>query len=377
MDTKLEMTEWKEIFNRGIINTGNLTRMNRVMKKAMAGEAVTIGFIGGSITAGAMSSTPQTCYAFLVYSWWKDKFPMSAVNYVNAGVGATTSKFGVARVEEDLLQQNPDIVIVEFSVNDSDNDLFQETFEGLIRKILLYQTEPALLMFNNVFYHTGVNAQRVHNQIGEFYDIPIVSMKESIYTEIEKGNIIASEISPDNLHPNDLGHKIVAGLLINRLDQIFDAAKNNIIAGSYSVPEKTVTANRYFDSIRRSGRNTNPKLKGFTKDEAIKENQWDVFKNGWFGGSKGSSICFEVEGSMISVQYCKYAKHPAPIANVVIDHNEETAIILDANFDETWGDCLFLQDIIVNGVAGKHTVEITIIEAVEDKAFYLASVITA
>lgn len=61
----------------------------------------------------------------------------------------------------------------------------------------------------------------------------------------------------------------------------------------------------------------------------------------------------------------------------MIDHNEKTAIILDANFDETWGDCLFLQDIIVNGVAGKHTVDITIIEAVEDKAFYLASVITA
>lgn len=311
MDNKLEITELKEIFDRGIINTGNLTRMNRVMKKAMAGEAVTIGFIGGSITAGAMSSTPQTCYAFLVYSWWKDTFPMSAVSYVNAGVGATTSKFGVARVEEDLLQQSPDIVIVEFSVNDSDNDLFQETFEGLIRKILLYQTEPALLMFNNVFYHTGVNAQRVHNQIGKFYDIPIVSMKESIYTEIEKGNILASEISPDNLHPNDLGHKIVAGLLINRLDQIFDAAQNNIIAGSYSVSENTVTANRYFDSIRRSGKNTNPKLNGFTKDEAIKENQWDVFKNGWVGGSKGSSICFEVEGSMISVQYRKYAKHPA------------------------------------------------------------------
>ncbi|MBP1756913.1 MAG: hypothetical protein H6Q59_3311, partial [Firmicutes bacterium] len=86
---------------------------------------------------------------------------------------------------------------------------------------------------------------------------------------------------------------------------------------------------------------------------------------------------FEVEGTIISVQYRKYAVHPAPVAKLVIDREEEKTVILDANFDETWGDCLYLQDIRVDLAPGKHVVEITIMDEVPEKAFYLASVITA
>jgi lysophospholipase L1-like esterase len=369
--------EMKEVYDRGIINIGNLTRMKRAMMKAFTGEAIKVGFLGGSITAGSLATTPQSCYAYQVYSWWRNKFPMSEVAYVNAGVGATSSKFGVARVEEDLLDCEPDIVFAEFSVNDSDNDLFKETFEGLIRKILLHKTEPALLMLNNVFYDDGHNAQRVHNQIGKYYDLPIVSIKESIYTEIEKGVIRNNEITPDNLHPNDLGHKLVAGVITNLLEHIYDAViVNNIESNATDFPV-AVTANRYYGSIRRSSKNTSPLLDGFTIDETVKQGSWDVFRNGWSAYKEGSSIRFEVEGSMISVQYRKYAIHPAPIAKIVVDDDVNNEIYLDANFEETWGDCLYLQDIMVAGPSGKHTVEIIITEEVKEKDFYLASIITA
>ena len=120
---------------KGVLNKGNLYRIERAMKKAMRGEAVTVGFLGGSITQGCLSSTPETCYAYLVYRWWCDKFPASAITYVNAGIGGTTSQFGVARADSDLLSKEIDFTIVEFSVNDKDNEHFLETYEGLIRKI--------------------------------------------------------------------------------------------------------------------------------------------------------------------------------------------------------------------------------------------------
>ena len=50
------------------------------MKKAEAGEPVKVGFLGGSITQGSLSSTPETCYAYLVYKWWKEKFPQAQIN---------------------------------------------------------------------------------------------------------------------------------------------------------------------------------------------------------------------------------------------------------------------------------------------------------
>jgi hypothetical protein len=118
-------------------------------------------------------------------------------------------------------------------------------------------------------------------------------------------------------------------------------------------------------------------LNGFTTDTVEKEGVWDVFRYGWSGGKVGSRVCMEVEGSMISAQYRKYAIHPAPIAKLIIDGDEEKGAILDANFGETWGDCLYLQDTKLSLEPGKHTVEVIITEEVSDKEFYLASIITA
>jgi lysophospholipase L1-like esterase len=377
MDVKFETMELKEEFDRGIINVGNLTRIKRVMNKAISGEPVKVGFIGGSITAGAASTAPEKCYAGQVYQWWKNKFPKSNVEYINAGVGATTSKFGVARVEEDLLKEEPDMVFAEFSVNDTDDDLFLETFEGLVRRILLYPNEPALFMFNNVFYDDGRNAQRVHNTIGKYYNIPIVSIRESIYFEIRKGTIRNTDISADDLHPNDFGHTLVAGVIINLLEKIYDIViRRQEHTCTYTVPSKPYTANRYFTSLRSYNRNTEPELKGFVKDETPKEGVWDVFRYGWSAGKAGSSIRFEIEAAMLSVQYRRYAVHPAPVARLVIDGDEDNAAILDANFDETWGDCLYLQDIVTYTHPGRHAVEITVTEEAGDKDFYLAALIT-
>lgn len=378
MNQNLNSINWKEVYDRGIINIGNLARMKRVMEKATSGKEITIGFLGGSITAGAAATSPETCYAYRVFEWWERTFPRAKCVYINAGIGATSSKFGVARVEEDVLIHKPDMVFVEFSVNDEDTSLYQETFEGLIRKLLLTPVQPALFMFNNVFYDDGRNAQRVHNEIGKYYDLPIVSMKESLYRDIEKGNLNNTDISEDNLHPNDFGHGLVAGVITNLLDLIHEQVvqrKEEYI--EYHVPEKPITKNRYITSVRRNNLSITPELNGFYPDKKPKENVWDNFRNGWFGNTVGSSITFEVEGATIAIQYRKYAVHPAPIAKVVIDQDEQKAVILDANFEETWGDCLYLQDVMIADKPGKHKVTITIDTEVEDKDFYLVSVITS
>ncbi len=373
----LDSIKLQEVYDRGIIHVGNLSRMKGVMDKALSGKTIKVAFIGGSITAGAASSMPSTCYAYQVYEWWKKRFPKSSIEYLNAGVGATTSKFGIARVEQDVLIYEPDMVFVEFSVNDEDNKLFEETFEGLIRKILLYPNEPALFMFNNVCYDSGDNAQGIHNPIGVYYDLPIVSMKDSIYHMIETGIMLKEEISGDNLHPNDYGHKLLAGVITNLLDKIYFTIIENAPMDIYTVKVEPLTKNRFISSSRRYCLNSNPFLKGFYKDEREKQGVWDVFCYGWSALEAGSLIRFEVEGTMIAVQYRKYAEHPAPIAKAIIDGDENNIVILDANFDETWGDKLFLQDIMIDGPPGKHRVEIIITEAIKDKEFYLASVITA
>ena len=65
--------------SKGVMNRGNLYRIEGAMKKAMRGEDIIVGFLGGSITQGCLSSTPETCYAYLVYRWWCDTFPDAGI----------------------------------------------------------------------------------------------------------------------------------------------------------------------------------------------------------------------------------------------------------------------------------------------------------
>lgn len=378
MDTSFGKAALKKAYDRGIINAGNLFRIKHVIEKAMSGTGVTIGFIGGSITQGSLASTPEGCYAYLVYKWWRDKFPEADIRYINAGIGATTSQFGAARVEKDLLCHEPDIVFAEFSVNDRNEGFFKETYEGLVRRILLWRSEPALFLLNNVFYDNGRNAQELHNEVGRYYDLPIVSMKESIYKEIEGGSIQRKDITPDNLHPNDKGHELIAGLIINYLENaLSETANKKGVESGYLICSEPLTRNRYETAGILNNRTCSPLLKGFIADTTIKAGSWDIFREGWSGSRKGDSISIDVRSAFISIQYRKYAQHPAPVAKLVVDGDTTNPILLDSNFEETWGDCLFLQDILLDGRAEVHSITITIIKAVEGREFYLASVIKA
>lgn len=379
---------WKETdtldYTRGISNPGNQKRIMDVMAKAERGELLRIGFIGGSITQGSLSSAPEKCYAYLVYQWWCKTFPRAEFTYINAGIGGTTSQFGVARVDEDLLAKKPDFVIVEFSVNDESTEHFMETYEGLIRRILSAEWKPAVMLVHNVYYHNGANAQLMHGQIARHYDLPAVSMQSTIYPLVVAGKIKNREITPDDLHPNDVGHALVSSVITYFLQQIHENevfAEGEVCDREEHVPDCALplplTKNAYERSVRYRNNNSTPILQGFVEDETTQTDITDCFKNGWMASKTGDKITFRVDGSCIAVQYRKSVRKPAPVAEVVVDGDERKAVCLDANFDETWGDKLELVTVLEHGEKRMHEVEIRLTEAHEDDAvpFYLVSVI--
>lgn len=358
---------------RAVLNTGNTYRLEELMKRAAAGEKLTIGFIGGSITMGSGASSYENCYASKVYDWWSTNFIESSFDFVNAGIGATTSQFACARVKEDLLSKNPDVVIVEFSVNDEGTAKYGETYESLLRMILESESKPAVIVLNMVQYNNGNNAQNRHNEIAKAYDVPIISMKESIYQEIVYGNMTALDVSGDNLHPNDRGHAFAAEIVTSFLDKIVSKEITSLDS-TYELPVETQTLSS-INSYRYDSRNQEPKLSGFEKDTAKQNGITDVFKNGYTAKSVGDSITFYVTGTSISLQYKKTNRLNAPKAIAIIDGDESNAISLDGNYPNGWGDWLYLHDIKNNLKNETHTVEIRITEAGENP-FYLVSVIT-
>ena len=359
-----------------VVNKGNTCRLKGLMRRAEAGEHLVLGFLGGSITQGSLASKPEKCYAALIYQWWVNKFPQASFEYVNAGVGGTTSHYATARVQSHLLDKSPDFVIVEFSVNDDATEHFKETYESVVRKIYGAANKPAVLILNNMFYNDGHSAQEQHVEIGKYYRIPCISIKDSIYPEILAGNIPASELTPDNLHPNDTGHALVSGMVIHFLENIYEKREDE--EPEAEMPETCLTKNHYEIARRYQSFNCSPVCNGFVPDERKPEAEYDNFTAGWTSRESEASIRFQVTGTEIAVQYQKTIHKPAPVAIAVLDDDESRAVVLDANFEETWGDCLYLQELAENLPNMEHTVEIRIKEVPEKcvSDFYLVSVIT-
>ena len=365
-----------------------MTRLKNLMKRAANGESLVIGFLGGSITQGSLSSTPKTCYAYLVYEWWKKSFPNSAFSFVNGGIGGTTSHYGGARAWKDVLCYRPDIVTVDFSVNDDANEFFEETYEGTLRRLLMAPSAPAVVVLNNVFYDTGKNAQDYHNRIADHYGIPHVSIKDTVYPDVESGKIVRADITPDNLHPNDKGHRLVADEICKLLDSI-KAEVEEAIAGeniedksmkteeSILLPEP-LTENAYEHSRLIQIQDNEAILDGFLVDPIEKKGMLDIFKNGWTAAHTNDKISFEIECSCLAVQYRKSVQQPVPKAKAVIDGDEAHAVILDGNFTEDWGDCLYLEPLLHHAEKKVHRIEITVTDAKDIvRPFYLVSLIVS
>ena len=361
-----------------------MTRLKNLMKRAANGESLVIGFLGGSITQGSLSSTPETCYAYLVYEWWKKSFPNAEFSFVNGGIGGTTSHYGGARAWKDVLCYRPDIVTVDFSVNDDANEFFEETYEGTLRRLLAAPSAPAVVVLNNVFYDTGKNAQDYHNRIADHYGIPHVSIKDTIFPNVESGKIVRADITSDNLHPNDKGHRLVADEICKLLDSIKEELEKEDTEGKIietndlaSLPAP-LTENAYEHSRLIQIQDNEAILDGFLVDPIEKKGMLDIFKNGWTAAHTNDKISFEIECSCLAVQYRKSVQQPVPKAKAVIDGDEAHAVILDGNFTEDWGDCLYLEPLLHHAEKKVHRIEITVTDAKDIvRPFYLVSLIVS
>lgn len=364
--------EQEQYLERGIVQAGCRDRLQAAMEKAAKGESVGIAFLGGSVTMGSVASTPRNGYAYLVFQWWKETFTASAVRYINGGIGGTSSHFGVARAQQDVLDAAPDVVFVDFCVNDAPDDFFEETFEGVIRKLLAAPTKPAVVILNNVYYDTGCSAQERHNRIGAHYGVPCVSVRDSIWAGIQDGVWQRQELTPDGLHPNDKGHRLLADTLIYFLEKVRGTAFLSTAelresgvsadAAKKQLPDP-LTANAYEHSRLLQKHSAGWQADGFFPWPTEKKGMMDVFAGGWLAEHTGDWIRFSLEGSCIAVQYRRYKNRQAPKAIAIVDGDESSGRLLDGNYDQDWGDLISLDPVLHHGKNGKHTLEIRLIGA--------------
>jgi len=213
---------------RGLVSTGDPARIQAVLAKARRGEPICVAAIGGSITAGGEhTKDPMRRYVQQLAKWFLKMFPGLKVRCVNAGIGATNSGYGALRVQRDVIAQQPDLVVVEYAVNDSTGSgKLDESYEGVLRQLLTSATNRAVIEL--FFMHKdGKSAQPEQETLGRHYGLPMISFRDSVWPELQAGKLTWETIYDDVVHPNDAGHDIASELLRSFLNASLDRLPKN------------------------------------------------------------------------------------------------------------------------------------------------------
>lgn len=346
----------EDMIRRAVVNVGNTARLADAMKRAQAGEKITIGTIGGSITQGTAASTTDERYANRALQWWAKAFPKAQLDFVNAGIGATDSYIGVHRADADLLSKKPDVVIVEFSVNDTDAALNLQTYDSLVRKILQAENHPAVILLFTT-QEDGTSLQDTHMQIGSAYNLPMISYKNAVLPEIEAGKFTWKDISPDNIHPNSVGHGIIGELLWSYFNSVY-AKLDQIDTSDLTFTADPVTKDLYAKGQLLDSKTLTPKtIQGFEQAEVSNQ-----FPNDWTT-KEGGELTFEVTGSNIGILYYKTVDGKSGQYCVYVD--DRLIQVLDGDFTGGWGNYAQAQQVYTSDTSSTHTVTIKQLEGTD------------
>lgn len=215
---------YREMIAKSLLSKGNNRRLKAAIEKAKRGEEVTIAYIGGSITQGAGAKPIHTdCYAYKSYLLFKQMFGKgdgNHIHFIKAGVGGTPSELGMIRYERDVLREGaiaPDIVVVEFAVNDAGDETNGNCYESLCLKILSGGNKPAVILLFSVFLNDW-NLQDRLAPVGRHYNLPMVSVKDAVVGQFRltkaEGNMISKrQFFYDIYHPTNDGHTVMSDCL--------------------------------------------------------------------------------------------------------------------------------------------------------------------
>ena len=294
----------KEMYDRSVTREGNNARLKKVFEKAKAGEVVRISAIGGSITGGAAASSWDRAYGKKLAQWWEEQFPKSQIEYYNAGIGSTGSIIGAHRAYDDLLVHEPDLVVVDFSVNDSGTQTDREAFESLLRQILQSENAPAVIVIG--FMSAGGNSyQSLHEDIVEYYDLPYISYRDALWPEMENGIFAWNEFYPDEIHPNNRGHKLAADLLIHYIaTEYLDETTDTEKALPAPMFKNRFENAKIYNNATITPTAANGWNAGNNLYEAYNPLLPNAFKKGWRTTQNGSEITFQIkDAKSLSIVY--------------------------------------------------------------------------
>ncbi len=180
-----------------------------------------VAFIGGSITE-------MNGYRPMVSEFLAQRFPETEFKFTDAGVSSTCSTTGAFRLAHDVLAGDPDLLFIEFAVND-DQDAghaareCRRGMEGIVRQALKHNPQmdivityfvnpPMLELLRNG--QTPVSCQQ-HEAVAVQYGVSTVDLAREVAARIDGGQLTWATYG--GTHPKPAGNRIAADLIVDLL----------------------------------------------------------------------------------------------------------------------------------------------------------------
>jgi hypothetical protein len=375
------------MITKSLLSKGNNQRLKAAMDKAERGEDVTIAYIGGSITQGAGAKPIHThSYAYQSYLKFREMFGKEEgknVHFVKAGVGGTPSELGLIRYERDILRDGkvePDVVIVEFAVNDAGDETNGICYESLCLKILASRNKPAVILLFSVFENDW-NLQDRLSPVGKHYDLPMVSVKDAVVEQFrltkEEGNIITKrQFFYDIYHPTNDGHTLMADCLT----YLFSETKKSISDQEDITIDKSPVIGNCFKDVQLLDRKDNRidakiNMGGFWEtDDELQMVEMDAnpfgtpqFPNNWMhtASSGNESFKMTINSRSLILVLKDSGNSEFGIADIFVDGQQiKTADPHEVNWTHCNAVILYQEK-----ACREHQVEIKMASNHEDKSF--------
>lgn len=188
-------------------------------------RTINIVFHGHSVPAGYfVTPNVQTfsSYPMLVHQQLNQQYPMAVVNVMNTAIGGENAEQGAARFKEDVLKKNPDIVFIDYALNDRGMGLERAKvyWEKMVRLALKKNAKVFLLTptpdkredILNPSTDLEKHAAQIRLMAKKFH-VGLIDSYALFKKQVEQGIPLDNLMSQVN-HPNKAGHLLVANEIL-------------------------------------------------------------------------------------------------------------------------------------------------------------------
>ena len=195
--------------------------VERTRRDIESGADATIVCFGDSITAGY--AVRRGFPSFLLESL-RQRFPDSKIEMINSGISGDTSQDGLGRLDWAVLSYEPDLVTINFGINDCVLGLSLEEFEmNLVEMVRRIRAGPnsEILLLSSQPLESPPYDQRVLDyyqtveRVAKEMNVGFVDVYGAWMKRVRAGMPLDSLILPGLDHPNEADYRIIAEELMS------------------------------------------------------------------------------------------------------------------------------------------------------------------